>query len=60
MLLIEELHADSSLAFKAIFELYYHPLCACAYRYVQEAFLNFWELRKKFRALAVVRSFLLY
>ena len=67
-LLIKELHASNSMAFRDIFKLYYHPLCAYAYRcvqddaitddFVQDACLSFWERRKEFHALAAIRSFL--
>ena len=66
--MITKLHGDNGLAFKEIFKLYYHPLCMYAYRYVQDdtitddfvqdAFLNFWERRGEFHALAAIRSFL--
>ncbi len=68
VVLIKEFHAGNSLAFREIFNLYYHPLCSYAYRYVQDdtitddfvqdAFLNVWERRKEFNALLPIRAFL--
>ena len=68
VVLIKEFHAGNSLAFREIFNLYYHPLCSYAYRYVQDdmmtddfvqdAFLNVWERRGEFNALAPIRAFL--
>lgn len=67
-ILIAELHAGSNKAFRSLFRLYYHPLCAYAYRcvqddtmtddFVQDAFMSFWNHRNEFQALASVRSFL--
>ena len=66
--MIAELHTGSSKAFRSLFRLYYHPLCAYAYRCVQDdtvtddfgqdAFLSFWSRRNEFHALAAIRSFL--